>query len=593
MGIKAKGLGIVALACHVSCSSQHLGMVGELNHGNGGTSQASSQAGAVGATAGGTGIAGVAGTGGGGGASVGGGGASVGGGGGAEAAAGGAPQGGAETDPTPIEPAKNYQLNWMMPQLGAALATKPGKLTYTKLVIQDLFLAESCSIADYNNDGIPDVSSGRIWYEGTDNPKTTFKTRHAFRDGHGQLPTNGTSEELSIGVSDDWADYPLDVNGDGNMDIVNVASPDVNESAAPTGSNPGTPNKIGTVQPHATAYWYENPGADKQAGDPNWAPHLMHADVRLQQHGLVDIDGDGFPELLGACKSCTPSETKGYYQADRANPTGPWTFHSVTIHYTFPYGDLGKLNGIGAGDVDGDGRADLLERGGIWLQQPSTTAMWNQTICTGNDVPSGCGWIAEKTPLLPTGLYDGLPDGSGAKGSSQIYAADIDGDGLTDIVAAEWVYGEGLSWYRQIAGKQFVKYPFLGKSTPSDIARWGAGFAQPVAVQVADMDGDGVPDVVTGKMHYALPLNQGLPDPNGTPYIYVFKNVRGTVDPNSGGPVTLKPVLVDPIGTPGTLGTTDGGMGVGRQIAIGHVNTDGILDMCVASKVGLAVFLGQ
>jgi len=34
-------------------------------------------------------------------------------------------------------------------------------------------------------------------------------------------------------------------------------------------------------------------------------------------------------------------------------------------------------------------------------------------------------------------------------------------------------------------------------------------------------------------------------------------------------------------------------MGVGRQIAMGHVNTDGIMDICVATKVRLAVFLGK
>jgi hypothetical protein len=34
-------------------------------------------------------------------------------------------------------------------------------------------------------------------------------------------------------------------------------------------------------------------------------------------------------------------------------------------------------------------------------------------------------------------------------------------------------------------------------------------------------------------------------------------------------------------------------VGVGRQLAVGHINTDGIPDICIASKVGLAVFLGK
>jgi hypothetical protein len=37
----------------------------------------------------------------------------------------------------------------------------------------------------------------------------------------------------------------------------------------------------------------------------------------------------------------------------------------------------------------------------------------------------------------------------------------------------------------------------------------------------------------------------------------------------------------------------DDTFGVGRQIVIGHVNTDGVLDICVATKLGLAIFLGK
>src|SRR5450432_3231169 len=133
---------------------------------------------------------------------------------------------------------KNYEVTASMPKAPVAIAQKPGQLKYTKLVIQDQFLAESCSIGDYNGDGIPDVSAGRTWYEGTNDLTTTFKTQHNFRDGHGALPRAGAGPELNTGVSDDWADYPWDMDGDGDTDIVNIAQCDVPESNSPTAGSP-------------------------------------------------------------------------------------------------------------------------------------------------------------------------------------------------------------------------------------------------------------------------------------------------------------------------------------------------------------------
>jgi hypothetical protein len=501
---------------------------------------------------------------------------------------------------------KYYEVSGSFLSAPLAVHQKPGQLKYTKIVIQDQFLAESCAIADYNGDGIPDVSSGRIWYEGTNDPATSFKTQHPFRDGHGPLPRTGASIELNTGVSDDYADYPWDVDGDGDPDIINIAQPEVPEDNPPTGptgpagSNQpaaGTPNKIGKVQVHATAYWYENPGRAGQAGDPNWAMHLMHADVRDETHALVDMNGDGYPEIVGACRDCGMGDTKGFYQGDPRNPTAPWTYHAVTGHFTFPFGNLGWMHGLGAGDVNGDGRPDFLDRTGAYLQQPDGT--WNLTVCKGKNTPLGCGFIQEKTPLLPTGFYDGFSDAAGNKGPSHVFAVDMDKDGCADVVAADWAHGFGLFWYQQ--GKdaagcnyQFTKYQFMGNSgnvVPADVTKWGAGFTEPHALQVYDMDGDGRFDVITGKSWLACPYSCGDVDPHGAPYLYVFKNVA-TPDSRTGAPITLQPFLVD--GDPTAMeGTTGAGIGVGHQLAIGQVNTDGIIDICVASKVGLAVFLGQ
>jgi hypothetical protein len=109
----------------------------------------------------------------------------------------------------------NYELTGTWPTLIAGAAAspikqQPGNLTYQMVWVQPDFLAESCAIGDYNADGIPDLSSGRRWYEGPD-----FTTVHIFRGGHDALPRTGAPSELQNGISDDWADYPWDVDGDG------------------------------------------------------------------------------------------------------------------------------------------------------------------------------------------------------------------------------------------------------------------------------------------------------------------------------------------------------------------------------------------
>ena len=62
---------------------------------------------------------------------------------------------------------------------------------------------------------------------------------------------------------------------------------------------------------------------------------------------------------------------------------------------------------------------------------------------------------------------------------------------------------------------------------------------------------------------------------------YVFKTRRNTPNAAYGGSVTFEPVLIDQQ------------VGIGRQLAVGHLNHDGIKDLCIASKIGLFVFLGQ
>ena len=93
---------------------------------------------------------------------------------------------GGERAPQPV-PSASYTVTGSWPARPIAIVQRPGSLVFTKLKVDDRFLSESCSIADYNRDGIPDISAGRRWYEGPFGPSGAAK-EHVFRAVHDALP---------------------------------------------------------------------------------------------------------------------------------------------------------------------------------------------------------------------------------------------------------------------------------------------------------------------------------------------------------------------------------------------------------------------
>jgi hypothetical protein len=138
------------------------------------------------------------------------------------------------------------------------------------------------------------------------------------------------------------------------------------------------------------------------------------------------------------------------------------------------------------------------------------------------------------------------------------------------------VHGYGLAWYEQVRenGQITFKPHLIMGQQPRD-NRYGVKFSQPHALDLVDMDRDGLKDFVVGKRFWAHGP-QGDVEPNAPAVLYWFKLSRG---PNR--EVDWVPYQIDD------------NSGVGTQVAAGDLNGDGVPDVVVGNKKGAFVFLHQ
>ncbi|MEO6005633.1 MAG: VCBS repeat-containing protein [Opitutus sp.] len=366
---------------------------------------------------------------------------------------------------------------------------------FKKTQLDTFFYAEGGAIADFNGDQKPDVAAGAKIFLGPDFKNSlTYRPPHAF-------------DRLSY--SNAFLMFSDDVNGDGRPDILVI----------------GWPGK--------EAFWFENPGATA-TGD--WPQHLAYSNVDTESPGLVDVDGDGRTEIIAGSGG-----RLGYMQRVAKDANAPWVFHAVT-----PPGKWQRYtHGIGLGDINGDGRPDLLEANG-WWEQPTSLA--------GDPV-----WKFHAQSF--------------GTGGAQMYAYDVNGDGVSDVVTSIAAHGYGISWFEQrLAGSgesTWTEHPITSRTAGEKIA--GVQFSQPHAVMLEDMDGDGVKDLITGKRHWAHG-DKGDPEPNEPAVLYWFKLTRGA------NGVTFVPHLIDDAS------------GVGCEFPVADLNGDGKPDIAIVNKSGVFVF---
>lgn len=399
------------------------------------------------------------------------------------------------------------------------LAASAGELhTFKRIQLSDQFWCEGANFGDLNRDGHNDLVAGPWWWEGPDFTKRReyYPAKTTFNLKLGPMTTvKVPGFEGGLGVNNTYSDnffvWVLDFNRDEWNDILVV----------------GFPGK--------ETVWFENP---KGAEGP-WKRHVVFGQTDNESPTFTDLTGDGKPELV-----CITKGRYGYASPDWSDASKPWPFTAITPDNK--YGNF--THGMGLGDVNGDGRLDLLEKDG-WWEQPESLA--------GAPV-----WAHHKADF--------------GSGGSQMYAYDFNGDGLADVVTALAAHAFGLAWHEQYREGGEIKFRrhVIMNSEPAH-NRYGVKFSELHAVELVDMDGDGLRDIVTGKRFWSHGRT-GDPDRNNAAVVYWFQTVR-----LKDGGVDFVPHLIDD------------NSGVGTQVVVGDVNKDGLPDLVVGNKKGIFAHLHE
>jgi len=393
-------------------------------------------------------------------------------------------------------------------------------ITWKKIVLDTKFRSEGVAIADVNKDGKIDVLNGEYWYEAPDWKPHEMQPYMDHKDGLGNY-----SRSFAC-----WCD---DFNGDGWPDLIVI-------------DFPGAP-----------CYWMENP----QGKDTHWKKHTIWHSACNETPIYADLFGNGKRVLVMAWQP-KGKQTEGqmaYFTPNPKDPTGLWEVHPISEMSTPPEMKDGKpvpgtgkempgtqrfSHGLGVGDVNSDGKLDVITSGattggvGAWWEQPAN--------------PDG------KTPwkMHPLQAPDACAD---------MFAYDMDGDGKNDILTTS-AHRFGIWWHKQRASDKepsFQKMDLFPKLV-----------SETHAVHFKDLDGDGRPDLITGKRWWSH--GRAEPGSDGPAIIYWLKNTKGP-----DGMAQFTPQVID------------SDSGIGTQFEVADINGDGLLDVITSNKKGVRVILQE
>lgn len=364
---------------------------------------------------------------------------------------------------------------------------------WKKTVIDRAFRSEGVAVADVNKDGKMDILTGEVWYEAP-----------AWKMHEIRKPTRDYGNGLQS-YSESFCCWVEDINRDGWPDLIVIRFP-------------GAP-----------CYWYENP-----KGQPgHWKEHMIWHSACNETPQYVDLFGNGRRVLLMAWQP-KGKEDQGQMAWFRPgpDPTQLWEMHPISVP-SQPGKEVAGTrkfsHGLGVGDLNGDGRADVICTGG-WWEQPAQL--------------DGQPW-----PFHPANLGEACAD---------MFAFDLDGDGRADVLSSS-AHKFGIWCHQQrgdVGSPSFVKLDLFPKL-----------LSETHAMHCVDINGDGLKDLVTGKRWWSH--GRAEPGSDWPAKIYWFEAKR-----DKDGMVRFTPHEID----------TDSG--IGTQFVVQDVNGDGLLDIVVSNKKG-------
>lgn len=359
-------------------------------------------------------------------------------------------------------------------------------VSFKKIVIDKEYRSEGATVVDVNRDGKLDIMAGNLWYEA---PNWT---------PHEIAPVKNFDPATQY--SNSFFNFTPDVDKD------------------------GWPDQIVFGLPKKPVVWRRNP----QGKPGHWKEYALAPEAWTESPAFPVLFAGRPPVLL-----FTTGQSEMAWVEPAADVTLPWLRHSFTD--PSPNAMTIPGHGLGVGDINGDGKPEVITTKGYWeIPSDPKTVPWRF-------VPAALG-----------------PD------CAQMIVYDVNGDGLPDVITSS-AHKVGLWWFEQkrgARGPEFIQHTI------------DESFSQSHALELADINGDGLMDIVTGKRFWAHGPSHDV-QPNDPCVLYWFELRR-----DDGQVQWIKHEI-------------DNDSGVGTQFTIADINGDKLPDLIVSNKKGVFLFVQE